>query len=209
MTFKTRDLVMIALFGALWGAIEISFGSILNGLHLPFGGAILSAMGLTVVLTGRLFVPRPGATLFAGVIATLLKLLSIGGVIVGPMIGILTESLLAEMALTLFVRPSRPAFLLAGALGPAWTLVQPFVTGLLLFGRDTMEIWLGLAQEASSLLGVAGTATFWLVGILLGLHMLLGASSGWLAWEAGKLLQVRLGGNATLREPLTKPEEIT
>jgi ABC-type thiamin/hydroxymethylpyrimidine transport system permease subunit len=131
---------MISVFGALWGAIEISLGSVLKSLYLPFSGAVLAMMGLAVVLIGRLFVPRPGATLFVGVIATLLKLLSFGGVVVGPMLGILSEALLAELALSLFGKPSRGVFLLAGALGLCWTLVQPFVTGVLLFGRDTLEV---------------------------------------------------------------------
>lgn len=199
MNFSTKELVMVAVFGALWGAVEISLGSVLKALHLPFNGALLAAAGLAIALTGRLFVPRRGATLFVGVIATLLKLFSIGGVVVGPMIGILSEALLAELALSLFRKPSRVAFLLAGALGVCWTVIQPFVTGALLFGRDTLEVWLELVNQGSRLLGLGSGTAVWIVLVLVAVHALLGALSGWLAWEAGKQLNVRLSGDVVFQ----------
>ncbi|MDX1687187.1 MAG: hypothetical protein R3248_04315 [Candidatus Promineifilaceae bacterium] len=195
MNFSTKELVMMAVFGALWGAVEISLGSVLKALHLPFNGALLAAAGLAIALTGRLFVPRRGATLFIGVIATLLKLFSIGGVVLGPMVGILSEALLAELALSLFGKPSRVAFLLAGALGVCWTVIQPFVTGALLFGRDMLEVWLELVNQGRRLLGLGSGAAVWIAIVLVAMHALLGALSGWLAWEAGKQLNVRLSGD--------------
>lgn len=199
MKFSTKELVTMAVFGALWGAVEISLGSVLKALHLPFNGAFLATAGLAIALTGRLFVPRRGATLFVGVIATLLKLFSIGGVVIGPMIGILSEALLAEVALSLLGRPSRVAFLIAGALGVCWTVVQPFFTGALLFGRDMVEVWLELVEQGSRLLGLAPGAAVWIVVALVALHALLGAFGGWLAWEAGKQLNVRLSGDVVFQ----------
>lgn len=199
MKFSTKELVTMAVFGALWGAVEITLGSVLKALHLPFNGALLATAGLAIALIGRLFVPRRGSTLFIGVIATLLKLFSIGGVVVGPMIGILSEALLAELALSLFGKPSRVAFLLAGALGLCWTVIQPFFTGALLFGRDMFEVWFDLINSGSRLLGLGTGAAVWIALILVGLHALLGALSGWLAWEAGKQLNVRLSGNVVFQ----------
>lgn len=199
MKFSTKELVTMAVFGALWGAAEITLGSVLKALHLPFNGALLATAGLAIALIGRLFVPRRGSTLFIGVIATLLKLFSIGGVVVGPMIGILSEALLAELALSLFGKPSRVAFLLAGALGLCWTVIQPFFTGALLFGRDMFEVWFDLINSGSRLLGLGTGAAIWIALILVGLHALLGALSGWLAWEAGKQLNVRLSGNVVFQ----------
>lgn len=199
MNFSTKELVTMAVFGALWGAVEITLGSVLKALHLPFSGALLATAGLAIALTGRLFVPRRGSTLFIGVIATLLKLFSIGGVVVGPMIGILSEALLAELVLSLFGKPSRVAFLLAGALGLCWTVVQPFFTGALLFGRDMFEVWLQLVNDGSRLLGLGTGAAVWVIIVLVGLHTLLGALSGWLAWEAGKQLNVRLSSDVAFQ----------
>lgn len=192
MRFNTRELVTMAVFGALWGALEISLGSVLKALHLPLSGALLATAGLVIALIARLFVPRAGATLFVGVVATILKLFSIGSVLIGPMIGILAEALLAEVVLTLSGQPRRAAFLLAGALGVGWTVTQPFVTGALLFGRDMLEIWLDLAGQATDLLGLPENAAILAVAGLIGLHLLLGAGGGWLAWQAGRQLRGRL-----------------
>lgn len=200
MRFTTRELVTMAVFGALWGALEISLGSVLKALHLPLGGALLATAGLVIALIARLFVPRAGATLFVGVVATILKLFSIGSVLIGPMIGILAEALLAEVVLTLAGRPRRGAFLLAGALGVSWTVAQPFVTGALLFGRDMLEVWLDLADQATGLLGLPVSAALLAAGGLIGLHLLLGAAGGWLAWQAGRQLSGRLATAPAVNE---------
>ena len=97
MKLSTRELATLAVFGALWGLVEISLGSVLKTLNIPMSGMVLSAIGLVIALTGRVFVPRRGSTLFIGVIAMLLKLFSLGGVIVGPMVGIISEALVAEI----------------------------------------------------------------------------------------------------------------
>jgi hypothetical protein len=184
----------LTVFGALWGAVEISLGSLLHLLNIPFSGPVLAAVGLAVALLGRLFVPRRGSTLYIGLVATMLKLFSIGSVVVGPMIGILMEAIVAEIVLTAFGRPRRLSFVLAGALGVLWTLAQPFFTGALLFGRDIFVIWLDLLDRGSRLFGLDASAAIW---ILLGLSVLyfsLGALAGWLAWGAGRLLRARLNG---------------
>ncbi|HUW14610.1 MAG TPA: hypothetical protein VM537_33125, partial [Anaerolineae bacterium] len=124
MKLTTRELVTIAVFGTLWGMVEITLGTVLKSLNIPLSGVLLSTIGLLVALVGRVFVPRRGATLFIGVIAALLKLFSLGGVVVGPMIGILGEALVAEIALSIAGRPRRIGFMLAGALGVVWPLAQ-------------------------------------------------------------------------------------
>jgi ABC-type thiamin/hydroxymethylpyrimidine transport system permease subunit len=196
MNFKTRELVLLAVFGALWGASEIMLGSVLHNLKVPFNGVILAGIGLLIALIGRVFIPKRGATFFIGVIATILKLFSIGSVVVGPMIGILAEALLAELILTLSKRPSRPAFMLAGSLGVLWTLLHPFFTGLLLFGRSIVEVWLATIQEGSRLLGLkvgSGALILAILLILIVIRVIVGGLAGWLAWDVGKLLKTRTG----------------
>ena len=192
MRFSTRELVILTVFGTLWGAVEISLGSLLHVLNLPMSGPLLAAVGLSIALIGRLFVPRRGSTLYIGVIATVLKLFSIGSVVIGPMIGILVEAGIAEIVLTAFGRPRKTSFVLAGALGVLWTLVQPFFTGLLLFGRAIFVIWLDLLDRGSRLFGLDPGAAIWILLALGVVHLALGAAGGWLAWGSGHLLQARL-----------------
>lgn len=193
MKLSTRELATLAVFGALWGLVEVSLGSVLKTLNIPLSGVILAGIGLTVALTGRVFVPRRGSTLFIGVIAMLLKLFSLGGVIIGPMVGILTEALVAEVVLTLSGKPRRWAFILAGGLGVTWVLLQPFVTGPLLFGRTLFTVWLDLLDRGKQLLGLDPALAVWIVLGFVAIHAVIGALVGWLSWDVARSLQIRLG----------------
>jgi len=196
MKFTTRQLVTMAVFGALWGVVEIGLGSVLHAIKIPLTGLVLTAMGLLVALIGRLFVPKRGSTFFIGVIATVLKLFSIGNIIIGPMIGILTEALVAELILDIFPIPTRLSFILAVAGGALWTLIQPFVTGLLIFGRSLLSIWLDTIDAGSRLLGLSSQAALWIVLALILLHLAVGAAGGWLAWSLGQIVSIRLRGHS-------------
>jgi hypothetical protein len=197
MKLSTRELATLAVFGALWGVVEISLGSVLKTLNVPMSGVVLSAIGLTVALTGRVFVPRKGSTLFIGVIATFLKLFSLGGVIIGPMIGIITEALVAEFVLSVMGRPRRSSLVAAGALGVTWVLIQPFITNTLLFGRTLFVVWLDLLDLGSRLLGIDTNAAFLILLALLLIHLAIGTLVGWLSWDIARLLQKRLGRPST------------
>jgi ABC-type thiamin/hydroxymethylpyrimidine transport system permease subunit len=192
MKFSTRELVLLAVFGALWGAVEVSLGAVLHAIHAPMAGSLLAGIGIMIALIGRLYVPRRGATLFIGIIAMVLKLFSIGSVVVGPMVGILAEALVAELVLSSTAKPGRLTFLLAGGLAVLWTLVQPFFTGLVIFGREIFVIWLDLLDEGQRLFGLPQQAALWIVLILAGVRFAIGVVAGWLAWNAGILLRRRL-----------------
>lgn len=198
MKFSTRELVTMAVFGTLWGLSEMTLGTVLKSLNIPLSGVVLSTVGLVIALVGRVLVPRRGSTLFIGVIATLLKLFSLGGVIIGPMIGIMSEALVAEVALTALGRPRRAGFLVAGAVGVLCPLVQPFVTNPLLFGRTLFTVWLDLLDLGGRLFGLGSDAALIIVLALVALHVAIGLVAGWFAWEAGRTLQTRLGRDTAL-----------
>jgi ABC-type thiamin/hydroxymethylpyrimidine transport system permease subunit len=193
MKFSTRELVTMAVFGTLWGLSEMSLGTVLKSLNVPLSGVVLSTIGLLVAMVGRVFVPRRGSTLFIGVIACLLKLFSLGGVILGPMVGILSEALVAELALSALGRPRRAAFLVTGVLGVLCPLVQPFITNPLLFGRTLFTVWLDLLDLGRRLFGLDSGAVLWIVLGLVAVHAAIGLVAGWLAWDVGRVLQARLG----------------
>ena len=193
MKYSVRELVLLAVFGALWGVVEIGLGSLLHATNIPLSGLLLTAIGLSVAVVGRLFIPRRGSTIFIGLIATILKVFSIGNIIIGPMIGIISEALIAELLLDLFPRPSRPAFMLAIAGGAMWTLVQPFVTGLLIYGRSLLVVWLDMIDLGSRVFHLNSNAAIWIGGCMALLYMLMGTLAGWFAWQVGQLLLVRLG----------------
>ena len=193
MKLSTRELVIVAVFGTLWGIVEISLGSALKSLNIPFSGVVLAAVGLLIALVARIFVPKKGSTFFVGMVAMLLKLFSLGGVILGPMIGIITEALVAEIVLTLSGKPRRFSFMLTGALGVTWVLVHPFLTGPLFFGRSVFVIWLDLLDTGNRLFSLKTYAVLWIVMALLAIHLFIGCVVGWLGWDIARQLQLRLG----------------
>ena len=193
MKFSTRELVTVAVFGTLWGVVEMSLGTVLKSLNIPLSGVVLSAIGLTIALIGRIFVPKRGSTLVVGVIATLLKLFSLGGVVMGPMIGIMSEALVAEVVLSLLNRQNQVVFLAAGGAGVLCPLVQPFVTGPLFFGRSLFTVWLDLLDTGRRLLGLDTGAVVIIVAGMALIYIAIGFVAGLLAWRVGRQIQARLG----------------
>lgn len=193
MKFSTRQLVTIAVFGALWGAVEMSLGSVIKSLQIPFSGAVLAGIAMIIVLIARLFVPVRGSTVFVGVIAMLLKLFSIGSFLIGPMFGILAEAILAELVLSATKVPTRITFILASGLSVLFAVVQPFLTGLLFFGRDPFIVWLNLIDNGGRMLGLTGNAVWLILAAVVIVHLIIGTIAGWLAWDVGKQLQARMG----------------
>ncbi len=48
MRFTVRDLVYIGVFGAMWGTIEMTSGSILHVFNVPFAGVMLTGVGIAI-----------------------------------------------------------------------------------------------------------------------------------------------------------------
>src|SRR5690606_40715409 len=98
-----------------------------------------------------------------GLVAALLKAASIGGNVLMPMIGILAEALIVETALALTRGRARGSYVVAGACGTLWPLVDPFVTQGHLAGRGILKVWGWLVEDGYDLLGFAGDTALGLV----------------------------------------------
>ena len=71
---------------------------------------VKTAVAIVVFVVGCFIteaIPLPMVAFCIGVIAMLLKLFSLGGVVVGPMIGIIGEAIIAELVLSLGGQPRR------------------------------------------------------------------------------------------------------
>jgi hypothetical protein len=216
-TFTTRDWVYIAVFGALWGAIEITLGAYLHVIFPPLAdtflvGVIMAGLGSIIALTGRHFVPHTGSVLMIGVVTALLKALSLGGVKIGPMVAILAESLLMEAGLVLspsislrtgrveglvlaqpqMRRKTRMGFALAGALAVSWNFFHKFVMMRLLFGKGVSEVAVNMVKDGNKLLGLDVRYSIAILVGLFTIRLVIGAAAGWLAWDLGGAVRRRL-----------------
>jgi hypothetical protein len=196
-SFTVRDLVYIAVFGALWGALEITLGAYLHVLFPPLAdtfliGVVMAGLGSVIVLVGLYFVPHAGTAIAIGIITALLKVLSLGGVQIGPMVAILAEALLIELALLGTAQPSLGRSILAGILAVSWNFFHKFVMMRLLYGRGIGEVYTQMVQDGSDFLRLDIRYAVAIIVVLLLVRVAVGAVAGWLGWDLGRLVSRRL-----------------
>ena len=85
------------VFGALWGAVEITLGAFLHALRLPLVGVLLAAFGSLILMSGLAIYPARGFALRAGAVCMLLKLATPSFSFVVAACGILAEALVVEV----------------------------------------------------------------------------------------------------------------
>ena len=197
-TYTVRSWVTNGLFGALWGAVETVLGSYLHLIFPPqadtfLTGVVMGGIGVAVALTGRHFAPNRGSVFFIGVVTALLKLLSPGGVKIGPIVAILVEGALMEATLWIARTPHCWAYMVGGALAIAWNLPHKFVMMRLLFGQGFTQVFNKIVQDGSQMLGLDASAAWLILAILLLVRSIVGAISGWGAWKLGGAVARRLG----------------
>jgi hypothetical protein len=190
MRYTTRELVYVAIFGTVWGALEMSLGSLLHVLNVPQTGTIMAAVGIVILLTGHTFVPRRGAVLMIGLTAAFVKMLSLGGIVINPMLAIVMEAALTEAGLRLG-RGGRGAFLLAGVMGSLWNFVHPFITQGLLAGWGVMRVYRWLVHGGARLFGLPAGYGWLIFGLLLGLKVIAGLAAGHTGWEVSQAVRQR------------------
>jgi len=197
MKFSVRELVYIAIFGAIWGAVELTLGSYLHVIFPPLAetflvGLILASIGVVVALVGRHFVRRTGAVFMIGIVTAVLKMISIGGVKAGPLVAILAESLLMELGLYIARKPRRWGFVLAGVLAIAWNFFHKFIMMYILFGKGVYEIYVSMVQQGATLLRIDAAYALVIIVVLFLIRIVAGGLSGWIAWDLGRVVRGRL-----------------
>lgn len=197
--YSLRDWVYVAVFGALWGAAELTLGAYLHVLFPPVAntfvtGLIMAGLGAVIAMVGRQFVPRGGAVFMIGVITVLLKTLSLGGIIIGPVVAILAEALLIELTLTLAQQPVRRHFVLAGSLAVSWNFFHKFIMMRILYGRGIEQVYVKMVVDGSKVLGIDVNYGLLVIGLLFLMRVAVGAVAGWLAWDLGGAVRRRLPG---------------
>jgi hypothetical protein len=190
MTFSVRDLVYIGVFAGCWGAIEITVGGVVHALRVPFGGTMLTGAGIAIALVGSQYVPRRGAVALIALITALLKMLSVGGIVLSPMIAITLEGLVAEACLAA-VGSTLPGFLCAGAMACLYPLLHATMSAWITGGTDFLGAYVRILERGANLLGVPVSWGLGLLALIAAIHVAIGLVSGTLAWRIGAGLQRR------------------
>lgn len=186
-----RDTLYIAVFGALWGLLEITLGTTLKGLRIPFTGLLMASLASMIFMSGRYLVRQRGAILMMGGVAALLKLFSIGGFMLGPFWAILFEALLGE-AVFCILGVNRISVVMAGILILVYTTVHPFITQGILYGANIYRIYLDMLEKFANVLHIS-EMNFLLVGVLYLITIsILGTIAGLTGYSIGREVDKKL-----------------
>jgi hypothetical protein len=197
LDFSVRDWVNVAVFGALWGALEMTLGAYLHVIfpslaNTFFTGLIMAGIGAVIVLVGRTFVPKTGAVLFIGIITAILKVFSLGGMVIGAVVAILAEVILIELALLTKSSPPRWRYILAGALAVSWNFFHKFVMMRIIYGKDITQVYTKMVQDGAAMLNMEISQAIGIIIVLLLFRVAVGAVAGWLGWDLGYRVSRRL-----------------
>lgn len=187
----SRETLYVAVFGTLWGLLEITLGTALKSLRIPFTGFIMVGLVLVILLAGRRFVPRRGSILMMGGVAALLKVFSIGGFVLGPFWAILIEALLAEIIITT-LGFRRLSCMLTGVVLLAYTTIHPLIAQRVLYGSGIIQIYLEMLDKGRSVLGLADASLWMVVGAWLALITVLGSAIGLTGHRLGREVESRV-----------------
>jgi len=190
---RARFAATVAVFGAMWGAAEMTVGAFLHAARFPLKGLLLTALGLTIALAARRVYDARGLVLTIGVVAATLKLMSFAAVSpLNAAIAIVAEAAIAEAVLGISgTRPS--GFVAAGALAALFPLPFFVLGQALLFGEDVLVRYARLVEWGAGLFGLPPQAAIAAVGLLALLHALAGGIAGGAAWSLASVALRRMG----------------
>jgi len=190
-----RPWTYAALFGALWGALELTLGTAFSLMRFPLGSTVMTVLGLVCLVTLRRLQPLAGVCLVAGAVAVLIKLYSLGGFLPGPIIGVAREALLVEAAFTL-ARSRRWGAVAGGAVAMAANPVQLVAHVWAVAGREAVVAYAGAAQALLGWIGLARVAPELILAAALVASTVLGGVAGAWAWVVAGRVRRRLGLSA-------------
>ncbi len=188
MTDKASEIwLKAAAAGSLWASVEIVIGSFFHNLRMPFAGTFLAVMGISLMIGFQYKWKDTGLIWRAGLICAIMKSLSPSAVILGPMIGILTEALILELFIRWLGR--NPAGFILGSVAAVFSaLLHKAGSLLILYGFDIVTILENIYRFAEKQLGFKGPEPGKLLLILVLVYIAFGLFAGIIGMLAGNKL---------------------
>jgi len=174
-----------AVLGGLWASVEIIIGSFFHNLRLPFGGTILAANATILMIAFYQMWPEKGLIWRAGLIAALMKSISPSAIILGPMIGIMSEALIIEMFLRVFGN-NLVSLSIAGALSVASALIHKILSLLILYGLNIVKIYVNIFHYFAKQVRMENADPWVLAFIVIGVYFVLGVVSAFMGIRVGR-----------------------
>lgn len=189
---KSSDIAFIATFGCLWGIMEIVIGSYLHVFRVPFAGILISFLALLIFLSGAAFTGDRFAVIKMGAVACIVRLFSIGNIIIAPIFAIAIEAILANSILLLFSM-NRFSYALTGGVILLYTFSHKLIIQGILFGHGIYTMYLEVIEEGSRVLGIGREHAFFVIAVLVLIHIVIGLTGGIIAFGLARQAKKRLG----------------
>lgn len=199
---RAQWVAVVAVFGAVWGAAEVSLGALLRSAAVPLHGTLMAGVGIVIMLVARRTLSLGGqqgrgSSLAIGLVAAAMLPLSVSRGIIPAMIGILAEAACLELLLWVG-RPGRRRFAVAGLCAAVVPAVQMVLWLTAQYGPAALSTFreIVLTKQGGARLGLASQTAGTLVGLALTVSAVYGLVCGMMAWSvAGQILD-RLGRKA-------------
>lgn len=162
-----------SVLGCLWAASEIVLGSFLHNLRVPFTGNIMTGTGIILLVSVGYLWDEKGLFWRAGFICALMKSISPGAVIFGPMIAICCEAFLLEFSVRIIGR-NMAGFIIGGMFAMLWNLVQFILNFIFFYGVNIVSLYQQVSALAEKRFNIQFAGGWMPVIALVALYMLLG-----------------------------------
>jgi hypothetical protein len=189
---KSRNIAFIAIFGTIWGIIEVSIGTYLHIFRFPFTGALMSSLSLLIILSGSVFIDEKLAIIKIGAVACFVRIFSVGSIIISPLISMAIEAIIANVIILIFSK-NVFSFILAGITIVTYTFFHKFIAQGILFGKGIFKMYIDVLNESSKILGIDIHYAFLIIFLLILLHIILGIITGISAFYLANQAKKRLG----------------
>ncbi|OQX72135.1 MAG: hypothetical protein B6D61_15010 [Bacteroidetes bacterium 4484_249] len=174
-----------AVIGGLWASVEIIIGSFFHNLRIPFAGSILAANGTILIIAFYQMWPEKGLIWRAGLICALMKSISPSAIILGPMIGILSEAIIIEIAIRLFGN-NLISLSIGGALSVSSAFLHKVVSLIILYGLNLVKLYVDIFHFAAKQVRIENANPWILVFIIIAVYLFLGTVSAFTGYYIGK-----------------------
>lgn len=183
---KINDIwLKAAILGSLWASFEIVLGNFVHSMRIPFGGQFMASLSVILLISALQIWNHKGLIIRAGMICALMKLLSPGIKIFGPMIAIFAEAALLELGILLFGK-NIAGYMLGGGLAITWTLLQRIFNYLMLYGMNLVLLYNNIYEYALKSLPFSSGSPWIPIIILIILYMIMGAAAAYIGYLLGK-----------------------
>lgn len=180
LKLNKEEILLIALFSAIWAAIEILLGNYLHLLKIPFRGTLLTFFAAIILNIANNFIRKRGALLLMAIVTSSLKALSAGGFVITPIIAILMEAIIAEFVF-FFLKSNLLTSMIAGVGIMLYTLAHSLIAQIFIFGIDIIGIYNFLAKELSGIIGVNIANIYYILSFIIVLYIIAGIIAGFLS----------------------------